>query len=108
MRVALDDFGVGYSSLDLLLQYHSDIVKLDRSLVQRMSASEKSNDFITSIVYACHKFGKTVCVEGVETKEEARLVSEAGCDVIQGYYFYKPMEVSQVYELLSKGSTDVV
>ena len=101
MRVALDDFGVGYSSLDLLLQYHSDVVKLDRSLVQRMSVSEKSNDFITSIVYACHKFGKTVCVEGVETKEEVKMVTEAGCDVIQGYYFYKPMEVMQVYELLS-------
>lgn len=102
MRVALDDFGVGYSSLDLLLQYHSDIVKLDRSLVTRMTASEKSNDFITSIVYACHKFGKTVCVEGVETQEEAQMVTEAGCDVIQGYYFHKPIDVMQVYELLSQ------
>lgn len=102
MRVALDDFGVGYSSLDLLLQYHSDIVKLDRSLVTRMTASEKSNDFITSIVYACHKFGKTVCVEGVETQEEAQMVIDAGCDVIQGYFFHKPMDVIDVYDIINK------
>lgn len=99
MRIALDDFGVGYSSLDLLLENHSDIVKLDKSLVQRMTVSEQNNDFITSIVYACHKFDKIVCVEGVETEQELQMVTDAGCDVIQGYYFYKPLETVQVYRL---------
>lgn len=101
MRMALDDFGVGYSSLEMLLKYPANVVKLDRSLMQKMSDSKESSDFITTIVYACHKFGKLVCVEGVETEKELAIVTEAGCDLIQGYYFYKPMELKHFYSMLA-------
>lgn len=100
MRMALDDFGVGYSSLEMLIKYPANVVKLDRSLMKKMPDSKEITDFITAIVYACHKFGKFVCVEGVETEQELEIVTEAGCDMVQGYYFYKPMEVSDVYDLL--------
>lgn len=100
-RIAIDDFGIGYSSLDLLLRYHSDIVKLDRSLIKRMTTSKVKYDFMKSMVDACHKLGKVVCAEGVETEEELELVRDAGCDVIQGFYFYKPMELVNVFELLT-------
>lgn len=102
MRMALDDFGVGYSSLEMLLKYPANVVKLDRSLMQKMSDSKASSDFITTIVYACHKFGKLVCVEGVETDKELEIVTEAGCDMVQGYYFYKPMELNVFYSMLAK------
>ncbi len=101
IKIALDDFGSGYSSLRVLLQYPSSIIKLDRSLLLEMSDSFEKNNFITSIVYACHQFGKKVCMEGVETEFQNELVKEAGCDMIQGYLYYRPMEVNQVYKLLA-------
>lgn len=104
IQLALDDFGTGYSSLELLLKHSSDIVKLDRSLMKEMSLSRTNNDFITAIVYACHKFGKKVCVEGVETDFELNNVLEADCDYVQGFYFYRPMELADFYELLANDS----
>lgn len=100
IRIALDDFGTAYSSLRLLLTYPVDIVKLDRSLLLEMSESDEKLDFICSIVYACHRFRKTVCMEGVETKCQSDMIVEAGCDMIQGYYYYKPMEAREVYKLI--------
>ena len=100
IRIALDDFGSGYSSLGLLLKYPANIVKLDRSLLLEMSESEDKMNFISSIVYACHRFGKTVCMEGVETQAQDALIKESGCDMIQGYYYYRPMELNDVYQVI--------
>lgn len=102
MEVAIDDFGNGYSSLAFLLKYPASIVKLDRSLINEMVNSKDNINFISSIVYACHKFGKKVCAEGVETQTELDIVRVAGCDMIQGYYFYRPMELQDFYNLLPK------
>lgn len=109
IRIALDDFGSGYSSLRMLLQYPTNIIKLDRSLLGEMMDSLDKKDFISSIVFACHRFGKIVCMEGVETEEQDRMIRESECDMIQGFFYYKPMEISDVYRLLSKigsGSID--
>ncbi len=106
IRIALDDFGSGYSSLRVLLQYPSSVIKLDRSLLLEMSDSHEKNNFITSIVYACHQFGKKVCMEGVETERQNELVREAGCDMIQGFYYYRPMEVEQIYQLMANKSVE--
>ena len=102
MRIALDDFGSGYSSLRMLLQYPSSIIKLDRSLVMEATESEAKMNFIRSIVYVCHQFGKTVCMEGVERADENEMIRNTGCDLIQGYYYYRPMELSDVYRLISR------
>ena len=102
--IALDDFGSGYSSLRMLLQYPSSIIKLDRSLLLEMAASEDKMNFISSIVYACHRFGKKVCMEGVETAAQDRMIRESGCDMIQGFCYYRPMELEDVYSLVSKGA----
>ncbi len=102
IRIALDDFGSGYSSLRMLLQYPSSMIKLDRSLLAEMTESEDKMNFISSIVYACHRFGKKVVYrEGVETTSQDNLIKECGCDMIQGYYDYRPMEVNDVYHLVS-------
>ncbi len=100
IEVAIDDFGDGYSSLAFLIKYPAGIVKLDRSLINEMGSSEDNINFITSIVYACHKFGKKVCAEGVETQEEFEIIRDSGCDMIQGYYFYKPLELPDFYRVL--------
>lgn len=101
VRIALDDFGSGYSSLRMLLRYPSSIIKLDRSLLEEMTDSDRKMEFIRSIVYACHQFGKKVCMEGVENSEQNTIIQDAGCDMIQGFYHYHPMELSNLYHLLS-------
>lgn len=101
IRIALDDFGNGYSSIRRLLQYPSSVIKLDRSLLEEMMESEEKKNFISSIVYACHSFGKKVCMEGVETSEQNCMIEETGCDMIQGFYYHRPIEVREVYKLLS-------
>ncbi|RRD95687.1 EAL domain-containing protein [Clostridiales bacterium COT073_COT-073] len=100
IEVAIDDFGDGYSSLAFLIKYPATIVKLDRSLINEMVSSQENINFISSIVYACHKFGKKVCAEGVENREEFEILKDSGCDLIQGYYFYKPLELKDFYSLL--------
>ena len=102
IRVAIDDFGDGYASLAFLIKYPAAVVKLDRSLINEMAASDDNINFIASIVYACHRFGKKVCAEGVETEKEFEILKDSGCDLIQGYYFYKPLELNDFYELLPK------
>ena len=104
IRFALDDFGNAYSFLQLLLQYPADLVKLDRSLMQEITLSEEKQNFMQSIIYACHKFGKQVCIEGVETKEELQVVRQMHCDFIQGFYFYRPTELQDLYPLLEKAA----
>ena len=99
VRLALDDFGTGYSSIRVLLQYNTNIIKLDRSLLLEMTQSEDKSNFICSIVYACHQFGKKVCVEGVETEQQRQLVKNAECDMIQGFYFYRPTELQRVFQI---------
>ena len=102
VRLALDDFGTGYSSIRVLLQYNTNIIKLDRSLLLEMTKSEDKSNFICSIVFACHQFGKKVCVEGVEDETQKRLVQNAQCDMIQGFYYYRPMELESVFEEVRK------
>lgn len=102
LYIALDDFGSGYSSLRMLLQYPSSIIKLDRSLVNEVTESEAKMHFIRSIVFACHQFGKTVCMEGVEHADQNEIILNTGCDMIQGYYYYRPMELSDMYQLVSQ------
>lgn len=97
----LDDFGNAYSSLQLLLRYPVDMIKLDRSLVREAASDREKLDLIVSIIYACHRFHKQVCVEGVETKAELALMRQSGCDYIQGFYFYRPLEVEDLFHVLS-------
>ena len=66
--------------------------------------SKENLNFIRSIVFACHQFGKTVCIEGVETEAQNELILDTGCDMIQGYYHYRPMELEDVYALASRGT----
>ena len=105
---ALDDFGSGYSSLQLLLHYPADLVKLDRSLIQEATSSKEKFDFLMSIVYACRRFGKLICIEGVETLGEFQLIQQTGCDFIQGFYFYRPMKVSELCQILSSTPTEPI
>lgn len=99
---ALDDFGSAYSSLQLLLQYPADVIKLDRDLMREITSSSDKLDFMMSVIYACHRFGKKVCVEGVETQEELQMVRQTECDYIQGFYFARPLELDDLHHMLAE------
>lgn len=102
MFIALDDFGSGYSSMRMLLQYPFSIIKLDQSLVNEITESGEKLNFIRSIVYACHQFGKAVCIEGVERADQNSIIRDTGCDMIQGYFYYRPTEIHDIYNLVSR------
>lgn len=112
VQIALDDFGSGYSSIELLLKYPSNVIKLDKSIVERITLPNKQSqfisnkDFIFNLVDSFHNFGKSVCAEGVETEEELGFIKAADCDYIQGYYFYKPMEVEDFYKKILKNESE--
>ena len=104
----LDDFGTAYSSLHMLLQYPAELIKLDRTLMCELTSSPEKLNFMMSIIYACHRFGKKVCVEGVETQEDLQIVRQTECDFIQGFYFYKPLELPDFYRLLRNNNGKLI
>lgn len=91
IRLAMDDFGVGYSSLFSLKCIPVDAVKIDRGFVKGISTDLFNATFIRSISELCHDVGKKVCLEGVEEKEEYDVVKQIGVDWIQGFYFGLPV-----------------
>lgn len=90
IRLAMDDFGVGYSSLFSLKSIPVDVVKIDRDFVKGISTDLFNATFIRSITELCHDVGKNVCLEGVEITEEYEVVKAMELDWIQGYYFGHP------------------
>lgn len=100
VRVAMDDFGVGYSSLFMLKHIPADIVKIDRGFVKGITTDLFNATFIRSITELCNDVGKQVCLEGVETKEEYGSVSSMGLRLIQGFYFGRPVPAEEFCEKL--------
>ena len=98
--VAIDDFGVGYSSLGLLQDLPADVLKIDRCFVQRDLTERKSIMIIRGIVQIAKTFGLKIVCEGVETKEQQAILSETGCDLGQGYYYSRPVELAKLESLL--------
>ena len=89
--IVLDDFGVDYSSYEFLMMTSFDLLKIDRSIVQRYEGSEKGKILMRHIVEMCHDIGIKCCAEGVENKEQYSFIKDIGCDYIQGYLIGKPM-----------------
>lgn len=92
-RVALDDLGAGFSSLNLLTELRPDFIKLDMHLVRGVDANEYKGRIVASLVELAHKLDIPVIAEGVETVAEWHWVRNAGVDLVQGYLFAKPDEV---------------
>lgn len=95
MRIAMDDFGTGYSSLGILKNSPADIVKIDKTFIRDIKNSSFDATFIRFIVALCHDVNIHVCLEGVETDEEYRIVSSMGLDTIQGYLFGRPVSAKE-------------
>lgn len=100
VKILLDDYGSGMSSLSTLENFSFDIVKLDMGFIRKIGIQNKAEIIIKSTIELSHALGATVTAEGVETKEQLDFLRDCGCDYIQGYYFYKPLPEEEFAELL--------
>ena len=92
IKLAIDDFGTGYSSLSMLHEFDADVVKLDKSFLDNaIAGSKRSKVFIRDVIRMVDDLEESSICEGVETKEQLEFLKEAGCNMIQGYYFDKPL-----------------
>ena len=100
LKVSIDDFGTGQSSLSLLHRLPVDTLKIDRSFVGNMSCRRENLEIVRTIVSLGHNLGMVVVAEGVETAEQLRELKELGCDYAQGFLFSPAVEASAAEALL--------
>lgn len=93
--IAIDDFGTGYSSLNHLKELPANLIKIDRSFIMGIQHNSYEYTFLEYIIKLAHIIGLSVCVEGVETREEFEVVKGCEPDSIQGFYFGRPVGVAQ-------------
>ena len=105
--VLMDDFGSGYSSLNMLKDTNVDVLKMDMKFIKmnRDNAS-KGVQIIESVVEMAHRLNMPMVTEGVETQEQVELLRSMNCIYVQGYYYYRPMPVSEAEALLDRADPD--
>ena len=91
----LDDFGSGYSSLNVLKDLQFDVIKIDMTFLSNFDSNEKTKDILDCIIQLADRLGMKTLTEGVETKEEAEFLEEIGCGRLQGYLFGKPLKLNE-------------
>ncbi|MEX1162670.1 MAG: EAL domain-containing protein [Nitriliruptor sp.] len=91
VRIAIDDFGTGYSSLSYLRTFPIDVLKIDRSFVQRVAVDEQAGAIVQAIITLAHALGLAVVAEGVETDDQLRWLREAGCQRAAGFLLSRPV-----------------
>jgi diguanylate cyclase (GGDEF)-like protein/PAS domain S-box-containing protein len=96
VRIALDDFGIGYSSLSYLKKYKFDKIKVDRFFVEGIEDSKESLAIIASMIRLGQELGIDLTVEGIETESQFQILSDLGCNEIQGYLISRPMPVANI------------
>lgn len=100
VRIALDDFGKGYSSLSYIMNLPIDILKIDKCFVDEITRDPKKQSIMESIILLAQKIDLKVVAEGVEVKEQYDILRKQNCDKIQGYYFSKPLSAEEATEKL--------
>jgi diguanylate cyclase (GGDEF)-like protein len=100
LTVAIDDFGSGYSNLRYIHRLQPDIIKIDRSFVERLGEEASASSIVKTIVELCHNIGARALAEGAETPEQVALLQGLGCDEIQGYFFGRPVTQDEVTSFL--------
>tara|TARA_R110001606_G_scaffold399222_2_gene582416 strand:- start:72414 stop:74663 length:2250 start_codon:yes stop_codon:yes gene_type:complete len=102
IKIAIDDFGTGYSSLSYLSRFPIDTLKIDRAFVIKMENSESDAAIVRMIMSLAQDLNLKVVAEGVETEQQQRILADLGCDYIQGFYFYRPMDKQQYQTFLTE------
>ncbi len=100
LQISVDDFGTGFSSLSYLHRFPVDELKIDSSFVSKIGHADQDSPLVKAIIGIGHDLGLQVVAEGVETVEQAEFLTQRGCDVLQGFYFYLPMPEGQFLKAL--------
>ena len=102
IAVSMDDFGTGYSSLSYLHRFNFDEIKIDKSFVDTIGKSQKNDDFIPLVIDTGHKMHAHIVAEGVENEMQYQKLLADGCDIIQGYYFSKPVDSLEMMDMMGR------
>ncbi|MDH8679296.1 EAL domain-containing protein [Fusibacter bizertensis] len=101
IKVSIDDFGIGYSSLSYLVKLPIDSVKIDRSFIEQMNHSKSAKVIVSTIISLCKALELQVIAEGIELESELKYLEDNQCDIGQGYYFSKPVTLEEIEGKLS-------
>lgn len=102
IKVAIDDFGTGYSSMEYLVRYPTDYLKIDREFIKNMLSSDSHSIMVGNIIKLGHSLGMSIVAEGVEQQDELEMLRLHECDVIQGYFYSKPLKFDDFENFLDK------
>lgn len=102
-KLAIDDFGTGYASLSYLQNFPVEVLKIDRSFVNKMADDPKSASIVTTVISFANSLGLGVVAEGIETEEQLARLKELGCPVGQGYHFSKPLPKNEAQRFAVPG-----
>jgi diguanylate cyclase (GGDEF)-like protein len=98
VKIYIDDFGIGYSSLSYLHSFPLDAIKIDRSFISSMQDNDMSSGLVNTIIKLAHTLNMSVVAEGVETNNQRSSLKSMQCEEAQGFHFAKPMEVNKIEE----------
>jgi len=99
-QLALDDFGTGYSSLSYLKNFPFDVLKIDQSFVRNMLGSQVDQNIIRVIVQLAQGMNLCLVAEGVETAEHAQALKQMGCEIMQGFYYSRPLPLTEITRVI--------
>lgn len=102
LHLCIDDFGTGYSSLSYLHRFPIDVLKIDRSFIDRLGISRENSDLVRTIVTLAHCVGVAVVAEGIESREQAASLREMNCEFGQGFLYSKPLPGDRARQLLEQ------
>jgi diguanylate cyclase (GGDEF)-like protein/PAS domain S-box-containing protein len=108
VRISMDDFGSGYSSLSYLQAFPFDKIKVDRAFVINLGRNPQSAAIVRAVIDLGHALEMSIVAEGVETQEQLGFLAEEGCDAVQGYFLGKPLPIAQYAALIGRGAANVM
>jgi len=100
VKMAIDDFGTGYSSLSYLNRFPANLLKIDKSFIDKMNTSDSSRQYVAAIISMGHVMGFDVISEGVEEEEQLETLKKIGCDFIQGFIWGRPLPKEDAEKLV--------
>lgn len=99
-KISIDDFGTGYSSLSYLNRFPLNYLKIDKSFIQQITNLQDKQAIVETIILMAHRLHIKVVAEGVETIGQVKLLQQMGCDIIQGYYYSKPLAAKELMDFI--------